>query len=150
MAPQSSKPLPYTANPLLLMANDLLLFLQITITWPIAVGLPSIVSPMSPARAGSLDELSISGPNLWCIFQHLVLFVAQAGFIFSLVPFALVGLPLFYIIYVVGFVVGNKWVSGLINGPRPTELAHSHPSCVKGWPEHDNEKWVFINGVAVG
>ena len=150
MAPQTSRPLPYTANPLLLMANDLILFLQITITWPITVGLPSIISPMWPAKAGSLDELSFSGPNIWRIFQHLILFFFQVGFIFSLIPFALVGLPLFYILYVVGFIVGNRWISGLINGPRRTELAHSHPDCVQDWPKHDNEKWVFINGVAVG
>ena len=151
MASQTSKPLPYTANPLLLIANDLVLFLQITITWPITAGLPSIVLPLWPTRAGALDELAFTLPNIWTIFQHLVLIVAQVGFILSLIPLALVGLPLFYFLYIVGFVVGNKWASGLINGPRRPGGFQSHPDCVKGkWPKHDNEEWVFINGVAVG
>ena len=151
MATQASKPIPYTANPLLLILNDLMLFVQITITWPITAGLPSIVLPLFPMRSGSLDELEFTVSNLWTVVLHVILVSAQILFILSLIPLALVGLPLFYFLYVVGFVVGNQWVSTLLNGPRRQGSFQSHPDCVKGnWPKHEDEKWIFINGVAVG
>ena len=151
MATNSSKPIPYTANPLLLVLNDLMLFVQITFTWPITAGLLSIVLPLSPMKSGSLDELALTGANLWTLFLHTVLIFAQIAFILSLIPLALIGLPLLYFLYIVAFVLGNKWASGLLNGPRQQELFKSHLDCVKGdWPRHENEKWVFINGVAVG
>ncbi|OCT51184.1 hypothetical protein CLCR_08306 [Cladophialophora carrionii] len=151
MAAQTSKPLPYTANPLLLMFNDLLLFLQITFTWPITAGLLSIVLPLLPGKSGPLDELALTGPNLWALLQHFILIIAQILFLLSLIPLALLVLPVVYFLYITGFVVGNQWISRLLNGPRRQRLFQSHPDCVKGdWPEHEGEKWVFINGVAVG
>jgi hypothetical protein len=150
MAEDFSKPLSYTANPLLLMFNDLILFLQITFTWPITDGLLSIVLPLSAGSSGSLDELSITPANVWTLFMHFVLIAAQVAFIISLFPLLLVGLPVFYLVYVTGFVNVNKWVSRLLNGPRRKALFQSAPDCVKGKQEHPNERWVFINGVAVG
>lgn len=149
---QPSKPLPYTANPLLLMANDLMLFLQITFTWPISAGLPSTVIPLFPMRSGSLDELAFSPGNYWDIFLHVILIIAQTTFIISLFPLAVLGLPpVFYFAYVIGFILGNQWFTVLLNGPRHKGLFQSHPDCVKGnWPKYDHEKWVFINGVSVG
>ncbi|EXJ58207.1 hypothetical protein A1O7_05632 [Cladophialophora yegresii CBS 114405] len=150
-AAQTSKPLPYTANPLLLMFNDLVLFVQITFTWPITAGLMSIVLPLLSTKSGPLDELALTGPNLWALFQHLILIIVQILFLLSLIPLALFGLPVFYVLYITGCVVGNQWISGLLNGPRREELFQSHPDCVAGdWPKHEGEKWVFINGVAVG
>ncbi|ETI22813.1 hypothetical protein G647_06889 [Cladophialophora carrionii CBS 160.54] len=151
MAAQTSTPLPYTANPLLLMFNDVLLFLQITLTWPITAGLLSIVLPLLPGKSGPLDELAWTGPNLWALLQHFILILAQILFLLSLIPLALLVLPVVYFLYITGFVVGNQWISRLLNGPRRQGLFQSHPDCVKGdWPEHEGEKWVFINGVAVG
>jgi hypothetical protein len=151
MATSTSKPLPYTANPMLLVLNDLILALQITFTWPITAGLLSTVLPYFPLRSHGLDELAPTRGNLWAIFLHVILIVAQASFLISLFPLALVGLPLSYLLYVVGFVTGNKWFSRLLNGPRRHSLFQSHPDCVKGeWPKHEREKWVFINGVSVG
>ena len=151
MAAQASKPLPYTANPLLLILNDLMLFIQITFTWPITAGLPSIVLPLFPLRSGSLDELGFSASNLWTLLLHVLLIFTQSGFIISLIPLALFGLPLFYFLYVVGVVAGNQWFTALLNGRRRKGLFQSHPDCVRGnWPRYENEKWVFINGVAVG
>ncbi|OAL27915.1 hypothetical protein AYO22_03260 [Fonsecaea multimorphosa] len=150
MATPASKPIPYTANPLLLMVNDLMLFAEITFTWPITAGLPSIVLPLFPTRSGSLDELAFTGPNLWAGLLHVVLIIAQTIFLGSLVPLAFIGLPSFYLLYIVGFVMGNQWFSVLLNGPRHRGLFESNPACVRGRPAHDHEKWVFINGVAVG
>lgn len=150
MSSQTSKPMPYTANPLVLAANDLLLFLQITFIRPIAAGVPSCVIPLWPAKAGSLDELALTVPNLWAIFLHVILIITQTCFLISLLPLSVVGLPVLYLLYVVGFVSVNKWFSRLINGPRQLELFHSHPDCVKGKPKHEDEEWVFINGVSVG
>ncbi|OAP60227.1 hypothetical protein AYL99_05229 [Fonsecaea erecta] len=150
MATPAAKPVPYTANPLLLMLNDLMLFAEITFTWPITAGLPSIILPLLPTRSGSLDELAVTGPNLWAAFLHVVLIIAQIFFLGSLVPLAFIGLPSFYLLYIVGFVMGNQWFSVLLNGPRQRGLFESNPACVRGKPVHDHEKWVFINGVAVG
>ncbi|KIW32572.1 uncharacterized protein PV07_04102 [Cladophialophora immunda] len=150
MAAPASKPIPYTANPLLLMVNDLMLFAEITFTWPITAGLPSIVLPLFPTRSGSLDELAVTRANLWAAFLHVVLIIAQTIFLGSLVPLAFIGLPSFYLLYIVGFVMGNQWFTVLLNGPRRRGLFESNPACVRGKPAHDHEKWVFINGVAVG
>ncbi|OAL38357.1 hypothetical protein AYO20_02416 [Fonsecaea nubica] len=150
MASPSSKPIPYTANPLLLMINDLMLFAEITFTWPITAGLPSIVLPLFPTRSGSLDELAFTGANLWAAVLHFILIVAQTIFLGSLLPLAFIGLPSFYLLYIVGFVVGNQWFTVLLNGPRRRGLFESNPECVRGKPLHEHEKWVFINGVAVG
>ena len=151
MATQSSQPIPYTANPLLLIMNDLMLYVQITFTWPITAGLLSIVLPLSPMRSGTLDEMAPTVANLWTIFLHLILIVAQTFFTLSLVPLAFVGLPLLYLLYIGSFIKGNQWFSALVNGPRLRGLHESHSDCVKGhWPKYEHEKWVFINGVAVG
>ncbi|KIW91583.1 uncharacterized protein Z519_07550 [Cladophialophora bantiana CBS 173.52] len=150
MATPSSKPIPYTANPLLLMLNDLMLFAEITITWPITAGLPSIVLPLCPTRSGSLDELAVTGANARASFLHIILIVAQIFFLGSLFPLAFIVMPSLYLLYVVAFVMGNKWFTALLNGPRQRGLFESNPACMRGKARHEHEKWVFINGVAVG
>lgn len=150
MAGQASCPIPYTANPLLLLLNDLILFVEITFTWPITAGLPSIVLPIFPARSGPLDELAFTGANVWAGSLHVFLIIAQIAFLLSLVPLAYLIFPAFYFLYVIVFVVGNRYFTALLNGPRRRGLFRSNPECVRGQPAHEHERWVFINGVAVG
>ncbi|KAG9772084.1 hypothetical protein ABEF93_002579 [Exophiala dermatitidis] len=149
LTPPWSKPLPYTANPLLLMLNDLWLFVQITFTWPLTAGLPSIILPLSPSRSKGLDELALTVPNAWSDFIHLILVVAQTLFLISLFPLAYILLPSLYLLYIVAFVLGNQWFTVLLNGRRRSGFM-SDPQCVQGKRVHPHERWVFINGVAVG
>ncbi|EXJ91264.1 hypothetical protein A1O1_04374 [Capronia coronata CBS 617.96] len=145
----SPKSLSYTANPLLLILNDLWLFAQITITWPLTAGLPSIVLPISPAQSKGLDELALTWPNLWSDLIHSILVVAQTLFLISLFPLSYILLPVLYFLYIVAFVLGNQWFTVLLNGRRRIRF-QSHPRCVEGQREYKHERWVFINGVAVG
>lgn len=145
-----STPIPYTSNPLLLVLNDLWLFAQITITWPITAGLPSIILPLSPTRSGGLDELALTPKNAWASVLHVFLIVLQTVFLVSLVPLAYMLLPVLYFAYIIAFVLGNQAFTVLLNGWRKHGLFVSHPRCVAGKPVHEHEKWVFINGVAVG
>ncbi|KAJ4523685.1 hypothetical protein HRR83_000332 [Exophiala dermatitidis] len=149
LTPPWSKPLPYTANPLLLMLNDLWLFVQITFTWPLTAGLPSIILPLSPSRSKGLDELALTVPNAWSDFIHLILVVAQTLFLISLFPLAYILLPSLYLLYIVAFVLGNQWFTVLLNGRRRSGFM-SDPQCVQGKRDYPHERWVFINGVAVG
>ncbi|KIW20287.1 hypothetical protein PV08_00862 [Exophiala spinifera] len=143
-----SKPVPYTANPLYLMLSDLWLFARITFTWLLSAGLPSIILPLWPTKF--LDELAFTPANVWAIFLHTLLIISQIVFLVSLIPLAFGLLPILYFLYIIAFVLGNQLVSVLLNGRRQHELISSNEKCVEGWPSHPNEKWVFINGVAVG
>ncbi|KAK5208618.1 hypothetical protein LTR47_004204 [Exophiala xenobiotica] len=145
---EPTTPRPYTANPLLLIISDLGLFASITFTKSWSAGLPSIVLPIWPTN--DLDELAVTPGNLWAIFLHVVLIIGQSLFLLSLVPLAFVLLPSLYFPYIIAFVAGNQAVSVLLNGWRQHTLVSSDPECVEGWATHPNEKWVFINGVAVG
>ncbi len=148
IAMESSKPLPYTTSPLRLIWVDTILFFRITLVLPITAGLLSIVLPVFPLRSGALDELYPSAANIYAITLHTILIIAQLGFIFSLLPPALCGLPVpFYAAYLIGFVAINHAVSGLLNG-RPK--SYTSQIDLSGWSSHDDEKWFFINGVAVG
>ncbi len=142
-----AKPLPYTASPLRLVLKDTMLFLKITFVLPVIAGLPSIVLPILPFRSGPLDELYPSFANLWAVALHIVLVFAQVLFVLSLLPFAITLPGPVYGIYVIGFVLSNNAVSVLLNGPRKKFRSDTD---MKGWPDHDDEKWFFINGVAVG
>jgi hypothetical protein len=84
------------------------------------------------------------------ILLHSILFVAQLGFLISLplliyIPFSL------YVSYVIGFVFFNLLVCELLNrgipknGLKSTEDAYS-----RRWRRHDDEYWIFLNGICVG
>ena len=138
-------PLSYTINPWRLVWNDILLFL-VHVTY-----LPSIVFPITPCRSGKLDELHPSSSNIFCILVHLVLSIAQLGFIVSL-PLSLVWPAPFgiatFILYILGFITANKILCNwLLNGDRP--ILRSKVDLTR-FPKHDDERWIFLNGVAVG
>ncbi|KAK2058004.1 hypothetical protein LY76DRAFT_74722 [Colletotrichum caudatum] len=131
----------YTDFPYKLLAWDIYYFFQYI--W----ALPWIVWPVTPADSGDLDELAFTRQNLFCIFIHLVLFVLQLAFVLAL-PFTVV-LP----IWVAGlasaaFFALNHLLCLLLNGPTLTYT--SDPKYAPERPEHAHEKWIFLNGVAVG
>ena len=165
-----SKPLPYTSNTFYLFLADLSLFIKNSIAWPPA-GLPSIVWPWKPWPSGPLDELYLTwhdwknpgqnnlGPDL----VHLFLFVAQIAFLCGLFYFLFISRwsAILYIAYVVAFGIVNIYLcQWLLSGPpgqkffAGKEFAKNPDDPGDGWvskdPSHEGEKWVFINGIAVG
>jgi len=152
-----SQPLPYTSSPVRLALEDLWLFVRITFVWPVTKSLPSVVLPFYPFRSGPLDELYPSPQNLWALSLHIFLIFTQAAFILLLVPSVFLGLPVpllswtpTCILGVVGFVVGNDYFCILLNGTKRRYESIVDPEWQEAWQKHDDEKWVFINGVAAG
>ncbi|KAF2103992.1 hypothetical protein NA57DRAFT_70204 [Rhizodiscina lignyota] len=158
----ASKRLPYTSDPLLLLVADVWLFLVLSFTWPITAGLLSIVLPLKSRGSGDLDELAFTWRNIWASSLHFVLFAAQTVFIIG-VPlsavFPLTSVPVWLAIIIL-FMTGNAYFCGLLNG-KPGyiygaggEYASNNKEPVDKWsskfPKHKGERWVFINGVAVG
>ncbi|KAK2015415.1 hypothetical protein LZ32DRAFT_616088 [Colletotrichum eremochloae] len=131
----------YTDFPYKLLAWDIYYFFQYI--W----ALPWIIWPLTPADSGDLDELAFTRQNLFCIFMHIILFVLQLAFILAL-PFAIL-LPIWVAgLALAAFFTLNYLLCLLLNGPTLTY--HSDPKYAPELPEHAHEKWVFLNGVAVG
>lgn len=157
-----SKPLPYTSNPLALLTIDVLLFIRLSITWPLTLGLPSIVLPLIPFPSRALDELFPSPQNLWATTHHVVLFVAQILFMIGLAVLLFIGAPAaLFFAYLAAFILVNKAYCRIFLNGRPgqhysagKQFARNPESLGEQWvsrdPSHKGEKWVFINGVAVG
>jgi hypothetical protein len=109
--------------------------------------LPYVVSPMSPADSGDLAELSPTYPNIFCIVVHGVLVILQLLFILS-IPILFL-LPIWMVVGILGLSwLINSFLASFLNGK--TVEYHSDPQYTQNAPEHPNEKWFFINGVAVG
>jgi len=103
--------------------------------------------PLSPTDSGDLDELSWTAANLWCVFVHAVLVGLQGSFLLSL-PF-LAMLPFWAVLTIFGlFIPLNNALCASING-EGVEF-WSDPAYAPARPEHAHERWIFINGVAVG
>jgi hypothetical protein len=137
----ATTPLPYTGTPLTLIRHDLAtFFLYIRC-------LPYILLPLSPFPSGSLDELYPSFQNLWCMFLHAVLAVAQSLFLLSIpvwffTPLWMVGA------FVAAFLALNEAACWGLNGGKA--FYDSNPECVEGREERKDEQWIFMNGVSVG
>jgi len=150
----SSQSLIYTESPAKLALQDLLLFIRITFVWPPAAGIPSTIFPFFPFFSGSLDELYPSYGNLKAVFLHLILIVLQSLFLITLIPSILFGIPILPLLWtpvcvgwVFGFILANRYFCILLNG---TKRHYQSQIWREDWQEHDDERWIFINGVAVG
>lgn len=139
-ATRSTTAIQYTTSPVLLLRLDITLFFQCFFT------IPGIVLPMQPWDSGHLDELFPSFANYFDICMHAALIAFQLGFLLSL-PAAILLPAWVVIIYVPAVMVANWLVCQVLNGF--TEIAHSRVD-LSGYPDHPEEKWVFVNGVAVG
>ena len=107
--------------------------------------------PFTPSPSGSLDELALTWENIKCDIVHTILFVAQMGFLGSLVVLLFTGLPgILYALWVVAFIWGNMlFCRVFLNGPAGQVFSAGEE--YEGMnPEHEGERWVFVNGVAVG
>ncbi|KAM5349730.1 hypothetical protein ACJ41O_006235 [Fusarium nematophilum] len=138
------KPLPYTGTPWKLFGSDVLLFLKNFFY------LPWIFLPAWPWPSGGLDELFPSPANLLDISIHSVLFFTQLGFLISLFTFTF--LPTWaYFGYIATFLLVNKVICFHFNRDIPDGgLPSTEDFYSRQWPQHNDEYWIFLNGICVG
>ena len=131
----------YNSSPSILLLYDLRLFIAFFSY------IPGTILPLTPTLSGPLDELYPSHANLWCISVHVVLAIIQLGFLFSLF-FCVFPTVLFVIVYVVAFLLLNRVICTIALNGRARFIESKVD--LRQFPRHDNEKWMFINGVSVG
>lgn len=136
-------PHPYTGPPLKLLYEDAMLCLKLWRT------IPGILLPILPFRSGPLDELYPTYRNMANVALHCVLVVVQSLFILSLfvmpfMPFVPLGVA---VAYFAVFWFCNRWICFLLNWS--TTVLESQVD-LKSYPPHEDEYWIFLNGVAVG
>lgn len=144
------KPDYYTGAPWTLFRDDMILFFQNFFY------LKNIVLPLwvendgRPFPSGPLDELYPSLNNIHDIVFHTILIITQSAFLLSF-PF-LAALPFPVVLAYIGiFVAVNEVACWRLNGSLPGGVLRSSISPeANGWDEHDDEEWIFLNGVAVG
>ena len=108
--------------------------------------LPGLFFPLRPSRSAELDELFPSSANLRDIVLHFLYTIVQLVFLVAL-PFCVFP-PFFIIAYVATFVRINKALCMLtLNGRAPFIPSNVD---ISKFPSHDNERWIFINGIGVG
>ena len=107
--------------------------------------LPGLFFPLHPFRSAELDELFPSSANLRDIFFHFSYTILQLAFLTSLSFFVF---PPFIIAYVAAFLCINKTLCMLtLNGRAPFITSNVD---ISEFPRHDNERWIFTNGIGVG
>lgn len=133
----------YTDMPWRLLGWDLLTFF-VYIRF-----MPYILWPMRPTESAEYDELSWTFSNNWCIFLHAVLVLLQLAFFVAL-PFAAL-LPAWLFGAVVGaFLLANYVFCFLLNGFKTKFESDKSLVSEEERLKHRHEKWIFLNGVAVG
>ncbi|KAI5462348.1 hypothetical protein BGZ63DRAFT_211457 [Mariannaea sp. PMI_226] len=109
--------------------------------------LPWVVWPISTSGPKEFNELSLTRQNLFCISIHTILIILQLLFLLSL-PFLIV-FPIWTVaIGVAAFMTVNWALCRVLNGSE--EVYYSDEKYAPSLPEHENEQWVFLNGVSVG
>jgi hypothetical protein len=143
-ANNQGSPLVFTAEPFRMLLNDAYLLFHFMLN------LLNIIHPIRSANSTDLNELSLTWGNAKAIFIHAILVVSQLLFLISLVLFS--GIPFFlYISYFIAFITLNYFVCRLLNGNQSENGLKSRPQPGQAsWPNTENERWLFLNGVAVG
>jgi len=109
--------------------------------------LPGLFFPLRPFRSAELDELFPSSANLRDILLHFLFTIFQLTFLIHFF-FRVDGNELFFINYVATFIWKNQTLCMLtLNGRSPFLASNVDMS---KFPRHDNERWIFINGIGVG
>lgn len=140
----TTDPLPYTGTPWKIFHGDIRLFLVEFFY------LPFIFLPLTPALSGPLDELYPSRANLIDIAYHVFLSFTQLGFIVSL--FFLSFLPAWaYFAYIAVMFIINELICRHFNSGIPSDgLRSTEDDVTRQWEKHDDEEWIFLNGICVG
>ena len=142
---QKVEPLTYTGSPFQLLRADIWLI------WKYKWFLPFIVIPFTPWPSGELDELCLkSYKNVWALFLHTILICAQLGFGVWLALGVVFWFPVWgYVGGMLGFWAFNEAFCVLINGWKREFKSKVHIN-QEDLEKYKHEKWVFMNGVAVG
>lgn len=137
-------PPPYTGTPWKIFVSDVKLFFKNFFY------LPYLFIPLYPWHSGALCELYPSPENLIDIALHVILSIIQLAFLVSL--FTLAFLPTFtYIGYIAVFFLLNELVCWHFNKGIPRSgLKSTEDALSQSWPRHDDEVWIFLNGICVG
>lgn len=135
----------YTSNPIYLLWSDIKLF------WQLKGICLDVIKPWNVYPGGRTDELYPSTANLTCIGLHTFLIVLQGMFLLSLpviIFFSPVVPLLALILYVVVVSLITAVVARILNGDGSTVT--SDPRLMAGYDPHEDEFWMFLNGVSVG
>jgi hypothetical protein len=111
--------------------------------------IPGVLLPFWSSKTE--DELCLLNPkNIISLFLHTILIFAQVLFCIALPGLLLIPIPVFAAAYLSGialFLTLNFLFCKLLNGDGTPQISDTDLSA---FPRHDNECWVFINGVSVG
>ncbi|KAL4806711.1 hypothetical protein BDV18DRAFT_119189 [Aspergillus unguis] len=139
----SETPLPYTASPWDLMLED------IRLVFRCYRYIPGILLPLSSENSNDLDELHPSLRNFVNVIFQASLSLVQILFLLSVPVLVVCQVPtLWTCVYIAGFVSANQALCNLVLNRKPSVLTSRYPS--RQMPEHEQEHWVFINGIACG
>jgi hypothetical protein len=108
--------------------------------------LPRLFFPLRPFRSAELDELFPSFANLRVISLHFMYTIVQLAFLIAL-PCSVVH-PFIIIAYIAAFIRINKTLCMLTLNGRAYFITSNVD--ISKFPSHDNERWIFINGIGVG
>ena len=141
----TATPLAYTGSPLQLLLFDLRLFSRNV------VYLPCIFLPFFPWPSGPLDELYPSTANIVNIAVHTLLFIYQLAFLMTLPILAYVLPVTAFILYIAAALWLNKLFCLHFNKGIPEDgLKSTEDEYSQQWASHDDEYWIFLNGICVG
>lgn len=144
-------PLPYTASPWKLLSSDLAL------VWRLCPYVPWMFYPMK-SRNGPTDELCLTSDNISVIAVHVFLLFYQVAFLISLPILVVFGVPVpIFGAYILLAYTANEAICDLAlnmvardphTGSRELRSTY-HLPLVHQW-KHRHERWIFLNGIAVG
>ena len=134
-------PVPWTGDPFKLLWSDLLILLR---RWST---IPGIIRPLHLGKAANhFDELYLSLPNIIAMFLHSILLITQTFFLMSL-PFCLTIPSGWVLLYFAAYYAWNCAISRILNG-KALRLEPNKNIVFKD--KHDDEYWIYLNGVSVG
>jgi len=134
-------PVAWTGDPFKLLWSDSLLLLR---TW---WTIPGIFRPLRLGKAANrFDELYPSWPNMVAISLHGLLLFTQTVFLMSL-PFCLTIPSGWALLYFAMYYLWNCAISRIINGKH---LRLEPSKDIEFKDKHDEEFWIYLNGVSVG
>jgi hypothetical protein len=137
----STEPRHYASPPFSLVWRDILLiFLNLPYVVYIAV-------PFWPWPSEELDEFYPSLQNLIAMALHLLLIILQVAFIISL-PMCLWFPLVWVLLYIAAFFVLNNLICEILNGRNRN--VHVSKTNLSMFPKRENERWIYLNGIATG
>lgn len=144
--PGASAPLPYTSSLLELLRGDAILIKDILVYFPLSF--PGVLQPFWSIDRQNELSLVDSG-NVGSLLLHFILIPIQISFLLNLFYVLLFPVPAAaYIGGIVVFLVLNVYVCKLLNQPGEPHISTIDLSHIP--EQHDDECWIFINGVSVG